>query len=411
MNIFENKKKLSKWIIGIIAVCILIFLGVQNIGSVSEALGWVFRIIMPLVVGWAIAIVLNVPMRFLETHLWRESKRPILCKLRRPVAVILSIIFILGALAGILMLIFPTLIETVTVMVQSAIDMVNKFNAMSEEEILALPFGKLLIDIDWNELVNSLKDWIEERAHTIVNAVFGTVSSFVGNFIDLFVSVAFAIYILAGKERIKRAVTRLVRVWLPDKKADWLIHAAEVTNFNFRSFVSGQTIEAIILGVLCFIGMVLLGFPYAAMISTMVGVTALIPFIGGFIGGGIGAFMILTVEPINAIWFIIYFVILQQFEGNVIYPRVMGNRVNLSPIWVLVAVTIGGGIGGAVGMLLSVPLLSTICLLFEEETQKREKKKMGANPSDSEKCANGDEISEQNPEESFGEGKDANKIS
>lgn len=373
MNITpENKKKLTRWIIGICAACILIFLGAQNIDVVADALSWLAGIAMPLIIGAAIALILNVPMRFLEERLWIKSKKTFWCKARRPIAFILAFVLIVGILFGVVMIILPTLIETVKVIVQSAIDIVNRFNSMSKEEIAELPFGQILLDIDWTHLVDSLKSWLRNQANGIVNTLFGTVTSFVAVIIDLFVSVAFAIYLLFSKETLKKQAKRIVKAWIPAKKADWLIHAFSVANVNFKSFISGQFLEAVILGVLCFIGMIVFRFPYAAMISTMVGVTALVPVIGGFIGGGIGAFMILTVEPIKALWFVVYLVVLQQLEGNIIYPRVMGNRVNLSAMWILAAVTIGGGIGGPVGMLLGVPLASTFAILFNEATQKRE---------------------------------------
>lgn len=368
----ENKKKFTKWIIGIAAACILIYLGVQNIGVLANALDWVGGVVMPLTVGFAMAVVLNVPIRFLEVHLWKNTKKPFLVKARRPVAFILSLLFILGILVGAVVVILPTLVDTVTVLIQSAIDMIDRFNSMSDAEISELPFGELLLEINWNGLLDSFKNWAKDQADTIINTVFGTASSFVVAIIDLFISVAFAIYLLFSKEKLKDGFKRLVRVWLPEKKAEWFLHALSVANVNFRCFIAGQFIEAIILGVLCFLGMLIFGFPYAAMISTFVGVTALIPVIGSYLGGGIGAFMILTVDPIKALWFIVYIIVLQQIEGNVIYPKVMGNSVNLSAMWILAAVTVGGGVAGPVGILLSVPLLSTIFTLFAEATDKRE---------------------------------------
>ena len=373
MNIIpENKKKLTRWLIGIATACILIFLGVQNIDAVAGALSWCIGIMMPLVVGGGIAVILNVPMRALEENLWKKSKNSFLIKIRRPVAFLISLIVIIGILTGVVIIVLPTLVETLKMVAQSSIDLVNKFSAMSDEEILALPFGEILLDIDWDHLLDSLKSWVTDRAHGIVHTVFGTVTSLVGSIIDLFVSVAFAIYLLFSKRTLKRQAKRIVRAWLPETKSSWILHASHLTNLNFRNFIAGQFIEALILAALCFVGMLIFGFPYAAMISTLVGVTAIIPVIGGFIGGGVGAFLILTVDPIRALWFVVYLIILQQIEGNVIYPRVMGSRVNLSAMWVLAAVTVGGGIGGPIGMLLGVPLASTVYTLIKEATEKRE---------------------------------------
>ena len=167
---------------------------------------------------------------------------------------------------------------------------------------------------------------------------------------------------------------RLVNVWLPKKTGEWSYRAASLLNVNFKNFIAAQFFEAIILGALCFIGMLIFAFPYAAMVSILVGVTALVPIVGGFVGCGIGAFMMLTVDPLEALWFVVFFIVLQQIEGNLIYPKVMGSRVNLPSMWILAAVSIGGGIGGAVGMLLAVPITSTLYILFNEATEKRELK-------------------------------------
>ena len=369
----EGRRKLGKWLIGIASICILIFLGVANFSSVRAAIAKLLVIAMPLLVGWAIAIIVNVPMRYLETHLWRRSKRRFVCKIRRPVALILSLVFIIGVLAGVVIVVLPTLIDTLVVFVESAIEIVGKLNSENKQDIAALPFGELLISVNWNDLVDSLKNWLYERAHSIVDTAFGTVTSLVGVIIDMFLSIAFAIYLLASKETLKRQITRVVRAWFPKKRSDWLIHAAGILNVNLRNFVAGQSLEAVILGILCFLGMMIFGFPYPAMISTMVGVTQLIPIIGGFIGGGIGALMILTVDPMKALWFVIYLIVLQILENNLIYPKVMGSQVHLSSLIILAAVTIGGGIAGPIGMLLAVPLTSTAYTLFKEATENRER--------------------------------------
>ena len=373
-TIFENKKKLAAWIIGIVAVCILLFLGIRHIDAVADAFFRCVKIVMPLLIGCAIATIINVPMGFLETHLWVKSKKPFLAKLRRAVAFVLSLILIIGIFAGIIIIILPTLIETVTVIDQSAMKIVERINSISKEEIQELPFGDLLLKVDWSHLVDTLTGWLKEQTESIANRIFGTVSSLVEVIIDLFVSVVFAVYLLFSKEKLKKQAKRIVEAWMPKKIGDWICHAAAVTSENFRNFIVGQSLEAVVLGLLCLAGMLIFDFTYAAMISTLVGVTALIPIIGAFIGGGVGAFMILTVDPIKALWFILYIIILQQVEGNLIYPKVMGDRVKLSAMWILAAVTIGGGVAGPVGILISVPILSTISVLFREATEKRAQK-------------------------------------
>lgn len=400
-TVFENKKKLAAWIIGIVAVCILLFLGVRHIDAVADAFSWCVKIVMPLLIGCAIAIIINVPMGFLETHLWAKSKKPFLVKLRRAVAFVLSLVLILGIFAGIIVIILPTLVDTVSVIIQSAIKIVDRINSISEEEIKELPFGQLILDIDWSHMLETMETWLKTQAKIIVNKLFGTVTSLLGVIIDLFVSVVFAVYLLFSKEKLKAQAKKIIAAWIPKKPGDWIVHAASVASENFRNFIVGQSLEAVVLGLLCLIGMLIFDFPYAAMVSTLVGVTAMIPIIGAFIGGGVGAFMILTVDPIKALWFVVYIIALQQIEGNLIYPKVMGDRVKLPAMWILAAVTIGGGVAGPVGILVSVPILSTISVLFREATEKREQKlalEMAPSAAGCESAAPSHEVSDTAPE-------------
>ena len=369
-----NMEKLAKWIIGIVAACILIFLGVQNIGVVAKGVAWFFDLIMPLIIGLAFAIVLNVPMRFFESHLWTKTKRPLLKRLRRPTAYLISLAIIIGILTGVVWLVIPELVSAVKVIVQGAIDFINALSVMDKAEISELPFGSVLLDADWDGLLETLQTWLKEKSGTIMNTAFGTISSLVGGVFDFFIAFVFSIYLLFGKDKLKKQALRIINAWLPNKLGKWSVHAASVASGNLRNFISGQSLEAAILGILCMIGMFILQIPYAPMVSALVGVTALVPVVGGFIGAIVGAFMILTVDPIKAVFFIIFLVVLQQLEGNLIYPKVMGSKVNLPAMWILAAVTVGGGVAGPIGMLLSVPVASTAYLLFKEATIMRETK-------------------------------------
>ena len=369
----EKNNRLTKWLIGIAAVCILLFLGVQNIDAVAKAVSWTTALLMPLLLGFAFALILNVPMRFLERVLFAKAKKPFWQKMRRPVAFTVSLVLILGILAGVIGLVIPELVGAVKVTVQGALDFINTLSAMSAEEIAQLPFGELLLNTDWDKLLEPLQSWLKNQGGNLVGTAVGTIGSVVGGVFDLFIALVFSIYILFSKETLKRQAYRLIRAWLPARFGGWLVHAAAVAGENFRNFVSGQSLEAVILGGLCTVGMLILGLPYAPMVGALVGVTALIPVVGAFIGAFVGAFMILTVDPVKALVFVVFLVVLQQLEGNLIYPKVMGSRVNLPGMWILAAVTVGGGIGGAVGMLLSVPVASTVYVLVKEATKRRER--------------------------------------
>ena len=371
----EKFKKLAKWIISTATACILIFLGVQNISAVAKAVSWCIGLIAPLLLGAVIAAILNVPMSFFERHFFVKTKKKFLQKMRRPVSFILALIMILGIITGVVWLVIPELVEALKVVASGAVNFITKINGMSKSEVENMPFGNILLSINWDGILDSIQTWLKSQGETIFNTAFGTISSFVGGIFDIFISFVFAIYILFGKDKLKMQAIRLIRVWLPKDFSEWFIHAASVAGINFQNFISGQSLEAVILGMLCMIGMFILQIPFAPMVGALVGVTALIPVVGAFIGIIVGAFMILTVDPIKAVIFIVFLLILQQIEGNVIYPKVMGSRVNLPGMWILAAVTVGGGIGGPAAMLLSVPVASTAYILFKEATVKREEKK------------------------------------
>ena len=370
----ENRKKLSLWIIGIIVFCSLVFLGVQNIGTVAGAVKWVIKLLSPFVIGCGIALVLDVPLQFFEKHLFTKTKRTFLLKIKRPLSFGISIFLILGIIFGVIMLVIPELVSAIKVIVGIVTDFVNRLLAMSEEEILELPLGEYLLNTDWKNILVSAQSWLKTQGGNLVNTAFTTIGSVVSAVVNFGIGFVFAVYILLSKDKLSRQTVRLVNAWLPERAGKMLRHTAVVARDNFRNFITGQTLEALILGGLCMIGMLVLRIPYAPMVGALVGVTALIPVIGGFIGAGVGAVMILTQDPWKALVFVIFLIVLQQLEGNLVYPRVMGKRVNLPAMWILAAVTLGGSVNGPLGMLLSVPIASTLYVLLREATENRERK-------------------------------------
>lgn len=376
MDLNDRKRKIiAKWLIGIVAACILIYLGLRHIDHVATAVSWLYGLVSPLILGLFFALTLNVPMRFFESRLWKASQKPALKKLRRPVAFVISLALVIGAIVGIVWLVIPELVDAFQVVANGIVDLITNIDAMDKEALAGIPFGNTISSIDWDGILNRLQSWITTQGSNIADRVFGAIGSIVGGIFDFFIALIFAIYILFGKEKLKAQIIRLIKAWLPSKTGSWLFHATSIASSNFRNFVVGQTTEAIILGVLCMIGMLILRIPYAPMVGALVGVTAFLPIVGAWFGAIVGAFMILTVDPMKAFIFIIFLLILQQVEGNVIYPRVMGSRVNLPSIWILAAVTVGGGIAGPVGMLLSVPTASTLYVLVREATEHREQKR------------------------------------
>lgn len=368
----KKKKRLTLWVIGIAAACIAIVFGLKNFDMLKETVSWIVGLVMPLIIGFAIAMIINVPMGFFENLLFSKKGAKIKLKFKRVISFLISIILILGILAGVVWLVIPELVDAVSVIVDGALEYTYMISNMTKEEISQLPFGKLLLNIDWDKTLSNVQIWIKDQSGVIVDTAVGTVSSVVSGVYDFFIACVFAIYIIFNKETLKRQVSKLIKAWVPNKVADTTIHATKILGKNFKSFVSGQSLEAVILGVMCMIGMLILRIPYAPMVGALVGVTAIIPVVGGFIGAGVGAFMILTENPVKAVVFLVFILVLQQIEGNIIYPKVMGNSVSLPSMWILAAVTIGGGIAGAIGMLLAVPIASTIYTLVCEATEKRE---------------------------------------
>lgn len=371
----EKRRQLAKWLISIITICILIYLGIRHINQLAVAVTWLKELMNPLLIGFVLALFLNVPLGFIERHLFQKKPTPRKKKMRRPLAILLSFALVIGIFIGIAFLVIPELVDAVGIVISSIMNGMDQLAAFeSTADYSKLPFGEQLsqIDIDFVEIKTKLEEWIKQLGTTVVDGAASALGGITSTIFDFIIGLVFSIYILANKEKLKRQISRLIRVWLPKKFGEWSIHVASVCGRNFKLFVAGQTTEAIILGTLCAIGMLILRIPYAPMIGALVGVTALIPYVGAWIATLIGAFMILTVNPFKALVFVIFLLTLQQIEGNAIYPKVVGAKINLPAMWVLAAITVGGNLGGPIGMLLGVPAAASAYALLKEATDKRE---------------------------------------
>lgn len=373
----EKLKKLSKFIIKTFTLCILIYLSIRHMNQIADTFLWMKDVLNPLIMGVILALFLNVPLGFIEKHLFRKHPTPRKLKLRRPLAILLSFVLVIGVLVGVAFLVVPELIDAITIVISSVMNGLDQLVTLeSTLDYSQIPFGQQLsrIDIDFLELQNRLNEWLKQFGETIADSVANNLGNMASTTMDFVIGLVFSIYILANKERLKRQVSRFARVWLPERFAEIGIHVASICGKNFKLFVAGQTTEAIILGSLCTIGMLILRIPYAPMIGALVGVTALIPYVGAWIATLVGAFMIVTVNPFKALVFIIFLLTLQQIEGNAIYPKVVGAKINLPAMWVLAAITIGGNLAGPIGMLLGVPAASSLYSLMREATAIKEAK-------------------------------------
>jgi len=352
------------------------------VSSIALAIEWLIGLVKPLLIGAMLAMVLSVPMGYIEKHLFRKNPTPRKKKARRPLAILLSLLLVIGVFVGIAVLVIPELMGAVSIVISSVTGGLDQMAALeSSEDFAQLPFAAYLekVDIDWMTLKVQLENWMQQLSTTVLDSTASALGSLATSLLDGVVAFVFCIYVLANKETLTRQFGRLARVWLPDRLTDTIAHIFTVCADVFQQFIVGQTTEAVILGTLCGIGMGILRIPYAPMVGALVGVTALIPYVGAFLATFIGAFMILTVDPFKALVFVIYLLALQQVEGNLIYPRVVGAKINLPAMWVLAAITVGGNLAGPIGMLLGVPAASAAYALIREATQKRESEKCKQN--------------------------------
>lgn len=370
----ESEKKDLRNLLKVIIIAIIIYWGINNFGIIGTVFGKIIEIVFPFILGGALAFILNIPMTFFENKLSKiknKKRKSLINKnLIRFISLILAIIVITFILYLIINLIVPELIDIIKLLVSNIpyyAEEINKFinsNTENIQEIDSLISG---MNFDTDSIKNELMEILSSVLSSSVSLVMGVV----GLITNLIIAIIFAIYILTSKEKLKNQVLRIIKAYCKKEKAIKIIEVGRITNKTFKNFLTVQALEATILGSLCIVGMLILKIPYAVPIGVLVGVTALIPVVGAFIGIIIGAILILSAEPIKVITFIIFVLILQQVEGNVIYPRVVGGSVGLPGMWVLVAVTVGGSLFGILGMLLGVPVFSVIYSMIKKDTEKR----------------------------------------
>ena len=330
--------------------------------------------ISPLITGCITAFVLNLLMKRLESWYFPHSQNQFVIKSRRPVCIFLSMLTWALILALICTLVIPELVSSFALIgkeIPPTLEWLYHFVSDNLDGIPSLQQLLLNLNLNWSVLVQKLISYISLGVGDVINTALAVITGVFGLLTNLLIGIIFALYLLLDKERLLRQFSRLFEAHLKPKKYQQFLRLMRTANESFSSFIVGQFTEAIILGLLCTAGMFLLRLPYAAMTGAVVGATALIPIVGAYIGAGIGAFMILTVDPMKALFFLIFLVILQQIEGNFIYPKVVGTSVGLPGIWVLAAVIVGGGLFGILGMVLGVPLAATIYKVLKNRVSRK----------------------------------------
>lgn len=359
----------------ITVLCLIIgYMLLKETDRVKVIWNYLSGIFSPFAIGAILAFILNVPMRFFENRLIKLKNE----KVRRVGAILLTLLAIAGVIAAVMVLLVPQIESTVKHLVEQLPgffrDLTDAVNLFLEEhpqirDILGLEQGYL--GVEWKTLVETVMTTLE----TSISAILGSAVSWVGNLasgiVNLVFSIIFAFYCLCRKETLARQGRKLLYSLTKEKTADEIVRVLRMTNSTFSNFITGQSIEAVILGLLFVPAMAIFRMPYIPLICVVIAITALVPLVGAFAGCILGAFFILVNDPMQAVVFVIMFLVIQQFEGNVIYPKVVGESIGLPGMWVLLAVAVGGGLMGVMGMLLMVPLASVLYTLLREFTAKR----------------------------------------
>lgn len=372
-----NRRNITR-ILLIIFGAILFYTVLQNTDLVAGWISSLGQILSPVFIGIVMAFVINLPLRFFENKVFRRLNRKggkIWMKIRRAVCLTISVLVLLGVIALVGLLIIPEVKDTAVNMIKalpSQAEIVSTVKGWVEKLNLPVDFSEVFSNIKWDSISDSIMSGLSNTGGTVLSTTIDFTSGLVGGVFNFVVGFALSLYILASKEKLGMQFKRLFGALLPKKISEKLIHVFRMSGDIFSGFITGQLTEAVLIGLWCYLGMTIFGMPYAIVVSAVISVTALIPIFGALIGTVFGALMILFESPLMAVGFVVYIVIIQQIDNNVIYPRIMGNSVGLPGIWVICAVTVGGSLLGAVGMLLSVPVCAVIYTLAKEFVVERE---------------------------------------
>ena len=369
----DNLKKIR----GLILFTIFVLVALWNYELVFDGIKFVWGVISPFVLGGVIAFIVNIPMRFFEEKLFdkaKAKKKKWAEKLARPLSLIIALLLIIGIIATVVLIVIPELGNTLLNLGKTMQEFIPKAQAWAiktfedNQEI-----ARWIADIDfkWNEILAQGLDFLKNGASSVLGSTFEAAMSIISGVASFFISFVFACYILVQKEKLGKQVKKLMRAFMPEDWNNIFLALGSVVNKSFTNFFTGQCLEAVILGLMFLITMAIFRLPYALLISVLIAFTALIPIFGAFIGCGVGALLIFMVSPMKALIFIIMFLVLQQIEGNFIYPHVVGNSVGLPSIWVLVAVSVGGSLMGLAGMLIFIPLTAVVYTMLRGIVNRR----------------------------------------
>ncbi len=371
---FKIGKKELRNILMFVLAAIVFYWVLHETDRVKAILGSFMSIFAPFLFGGIIAFILNVPVRFFEKRLHFIKHEKVL----RVSAVLATLLSVVLVIAAVVLLLIPQINKTIHTLMEQLPHFFQRVNEEVNDLLLRYPEIRDLLQlegnegqIEWMKIVEKVMAFLETSISGILNGAVSLVSSFASAVFNMVVSVVFSFYCLTQKETLARIGRKLLYATVKEKWADEVVRVARMTNTVFSNFLTGQCLEAIILGLLFVPAMALLRMPYIPLICVVIAVTALVPLVGAFVGCVLGAFFIMVNDPMQAVVFVLMFLVIQQIEGNLIYPRVVGKSIGLPGMWVLLAVAVGGGLMGIPGMLLFVPMASVIYTLLEEYTVRR----------------------------------------
>ena len=360
-----------------LAGLILFYWALQNLSLLGGWLGKIIHLFNPFILSFAIAFVINVPMVQIEKLLFGKMRKPNK-KLARSISLVLTILLLLAVVFVVLFLVVPELGRSFGLLGESITPFLENVKVWAEKMTADYPEISQYIatlHFDWGTIINKSVAVLQASISGFLNSTLSVASLLFSGLLNFFLAIVFAVYILLQKETMAQRSKLVLDTVMSKKNSTRIINVLSLTNHTFANFLSGQCVEAVILGVLFFITMSILRFPYALMISVLIGFTAIIPIFGAFIGCAVGAFLILMINPMQALWFLIVFLVIQQVEGNLIYPKVVGGSIGLPSIWVLLAVTVGGSSFGIMGMLIFIPLCSVLYTLLWQWIQNKKVRK------------------------------------
>ena len=372
----EIKIKNKRSLLIIITCGILFYCGLNHLSVFLGILKQLLGVVSPFLMGGAIAFVLNVPMKNIEKRLlsvFKEKKM-----LLRAVSILASFLLALGIVVFVVMMVIPALIDTLVQLnagIPRFLDNVNEWLLTLTKDYPEITDYLMSIELNWTDITQKAMAFLQNSAAGLLRSTWGMASSVIGGITTAAIGLIFSVYILAEKEKLGMQFKKIIYAYLPEHVVAHILKVSRLSAKTFSGFISGQCTEAVAFGLLCYLAMTIFDFPYAVCVSVLIGFMTLLPVVGAFLGTALGAILIMVSSPVKAIWFVVMIIILQQIDGNLIYPRIVGSSVGLPSMWVLVAVTVGGSLMGVFGMLVFVPLVSVLYALFRENVYKNLHKK------------------------------------